>query len=95
MRIEFKVLAKGGLLVEELLDFEYQPARSKDNYNSFIGNLFGIRKFVRIGSQNISVHVIVFLIMFYYWIYLSIEDEASEEIRLCSRCVFHKEIPEQ
>ena len=95
VRIEFKALAKGGLWVEELLDFEYQPARSKDNYNSFIGNLFGRRKFVRIGSQKISVHVIVFLIMFYYWIYLSIEDEASEEIRLCSRCVFHKEIHEQ
>ena len=95
VRIKFNALDEEGWWVDSLLSLEYRPAHSQDNYNKLIETLFGNRKCVRVGNRDIGVHVVLFLIMFYYWIYLSIKDESAEDIRLYSRCVCHKVIPEQ
>ena len=91
--INFSTLDKESWWVEKLLAFEYQPAHSADNYNKLIETLFDGRTTVKIGDKEVKARVVLLLIMFYYWIFISLEAENSEDICLWSRCIFHKELP--
>ena len=93
VRIKFNALDEEGWWVEKLLGFEYKPAHSADNYNKLIEALFEGRTSVKIGDREVSVHVVLFLIMFYYWIFISLEAENSDDIRFWSHCIFHKVLP--
>ena len=91
-RIKFKSLDEYGWWVVELLDSKYKPRHSSKNYDQIMNILFGKRTDIKIGEKTVSVHVIFFLMMFYYWLYVSIKKDTSKDVCSCSRCVFHREI---
>jgi hypothetical protein len=92
VRIKFRSLDEYCWWVVKLLDSKYKPRHSGKNYDQILNILFGKRTDLKIGEKTVSVHVIFFLMMFYYWLYVSIKKDTSKDVCSCSRCVFHREI---